>query len=144
MNDFIHRGQSLDPSKIIGLVHKMLEDPSCHYRDIPVKEYSKLSLDPLGFSSKEDIIIFSDAAFKAKEGYASFGFVMTLNDVIVDGGAIQRPKVVSSKEAEARAVLVALEKAWKNGFNRLRILTDAQEVVYALKGALIGPLTQLF
>ena len=94
-------------------------------------------------SSKEEIIIFSNAAFKAKEGYASIGFVMMLNDVIVDAGAIQGPKVVSSKEVEARAVLATLEKAWKNGFDRLRILTDTQEVVYALKGGL-GPLTQLF
>ena len=61
---------------------------------------------------------------------------MMLNDVIVDAGAIQGPKVVSSKEAEARAVLATLEKASKNGFDRLCTLTDAQEVVYALKGGL--------
>ena len=95
----------------------MLEDPSCHYRDIPVKKDLKLCLDPLAFSSKEDIIIFSDAAFKAKEGFASFDFVMMLNDVIVDTGAIQGPKVVSSKEAEARTVLAALKKARKNGLD---------------------------
>ena len=105
----------------------MLEDPTCHYRNIPLKKDLKLSLDPLGISSKEDIIIFSDVAFKAKEGYASFGFVMMLNDGIVDVGAIQGTKVVSSKEAEARIVLATLEKAWNNGFDRLRVLTDAQE-----------------
>ena len=61
---------------------------------------------------------------------------MMLNDVIVDAGAIQGPKVISSKETEVKAVLTTLEKAWKNGFYRLRVLTDAQEVVYALKGGL--------
>ena len=66
-NGFIHRGQSLDPSKIIGLVHKMLEDPSCHYRDIPVKKDLKLSFDSLGFSSKEDIIIFSDLPLRLRK-----------------------------------------------------------------------------
>eukprot|EP00268_Persea_americana_P008985 TRINITY_DN13535_c0_g1_i2.p1 TRINITY_DN13535_c0_g1~~TRINITY_DN13535_c0_g1_i2.p1 ORF type:complete len:141 (-),score=17.62 TRINITY_DN13535_c0_g1_i2:1004-1426(-) len=80
--------------------------------------------------------LFSDAAFKANEGYVSFGFVMMLNDVIVDVDAIKRPKVVSSEEAEAREVLAALGKAWKNGFDRLRILMDAQEVVFALKRGL--------
>ena len=54
----------------------------------------------------------------------------------MDAGAIQGPKVISSKEVEARAVLAALEKVWKNGFDRLRILMDAQEVVYALKGCI--------
>lgn len=50
---------------------------------------------------------------------------MKLNIVIVDVGAIQGPKVTSSKEAETRAVLSALEKAKKNGFERIRVLTDA-------------------
>ena len=74
-NDFIHRGQSLDPSKIIRLVHKMLEDPTCHYRDIPLEEDEKVSIGPLGISNKEDSIIFSDATIEAKEGFASFGLL---------------------------------------------------------------------
>lgn len=59
---------------------------------------------------------------------------MMLNGIIMDAGAIQGVKVVSSKEVEVRAVLDVLEKVWKNGFGRLRVLLDAQEVIHALKG----------
>ena len=56
-------------------------------------------------SLANDLMILLDAAFKDKGGLASFGYVMILNGVIVDAGAI-----TCSKDAEARPVLVALEK----------------------------------
>lgn len=65
---------------------------------------------------------------------AYFGYIMKLNNTTVDAGAIQRPKVTSSKEAETRAVLAALKKIRKNDFERVCILTDAKEAVQALKG----------
>ena len=47
----------------------MLEDPMCHYKVIPLKKDGRLSIGPTRISNKEDIIIFSGAAFKAKEWY---------------------------------------------------------------------------
>ena len=38
-------------------------------------------------ANKEEIIIFSDVAYKSEDGYTSFGFMMMLNGVIVDTGA---------------------------------------------------------
>lgn len=58
---------------------------------------------------------------------------MKLNNAIVDAGAIQGPKVTTSKKAEMRASLAALEKAKEIGFERVRVLMDAKEVVQDLK-----------
>lgn len=58
-----------------------------------------------------------------------FDFIIMINCVIVDVGAIQMSKVVSLKDTEMRLVLVALENALKNGFVRLYILLDAQGVI---------------
>ena len=60
---------------------------------------------------------------------SSFDFVMMLNGVIVDVGAIQRLQVVSWKEAEARSVLAALKKGLKNRFVRLCISLDIRGVI---------------
>ena len=76
-------------------------------------------------------MIVSDAAFKVKEGFSFFGFVMILNGVMANAGAIQRPKVASSKEAEERVVIATLEKARKFGVARICVLLDAKEVVLA-------------
>lgn len=57
---------------------------------------------PSLISIKEDVIVFPDVAYKAKEQFASFGFMMILNGVIVDASAIQGPKFIFSKEAEVR------------------------------------------
>lgn len=51
----------------------------------------------------------------------------------MDAGAIQGPKVISTKEPKARAVFARLDNAGKNDFLRLRILMDDKEVVQALK-----------
>lgn len=58
---------------------------------------------------------------------------MMLNGVIVDASPIKGPEAVSSKEAEPRVVLAALENARKNGFVGLHVLLDSQEVVKALR-----------
>lgn len=70
---------------------------------------------------------------------------MMLNVVIVDVGSIQGPKVVYSKEAEARwSILFALENAWKNSFVRLQSLVGYSKSGPSIKwGAMICPLTQL-
>lgn len=47
-------------------------------------------------------IIFSDATYKAKEGNASFGYIMKLNNAIVDAGALRGPKVTSSKKGRGK------------------------------------------
>ena len=65
-------------------------------------------------------MVFSDAAYKAKDEITSFGFVMVLNGIVADAGAIQGLEVASPKEAEARAVLAALEKAIKNDFDKIK------------------------
>lgn len=52
----------------------------------------------------------------------------------MDVGVIKASKVFSSKKAEARSILAALENAWKNVCIRPRILLDTREVVQALKG----------
>ena len=41
---------------------------------------------PKGTSTKEDVFIFFDAAFKAADGKSSFGFWMKLNVIIVGAG----------------------------------------------------------
>eukprot|EP00268_Persea_americana_P066258 TRINITY_DN8973_c0_g1_i4.p1 TRINITY_DN8973_c0_g1~~TRINITY_DN8973_c0_g1_i4.p1 ORF type:complete len:108 (+),score=7.69 TRINITY_DN8973_c0_g1_i4:1089-1412(+) len=67
-NDFFLRGQPLDPSKIIGSAHKMLQDPSCHYWQFSLRKDGDQSSVPTTISNKEDIITFMDAAYKTKEG----------------------------------------------------------------------------
>ncbi|XXG53836.1 hypothetical protein AAC387_Pa03g1865 [Persea americana] len=79
-------------------------------------------------------MVFLDAAFKAKDGITSSGFVMLSNGIVVDAGAIQGPEVASPKEAKVRAILIALKKARKNGFDKVCVLIDAKEVVHVLKG----------
>ena len=88
----------------------MLEDPTCHYMDLFLKKRRKLLIGPIGISYKEDIILFSVTVFKAKEGYALFGFVIMLNGVIVDAVAIQGPKVISLKEATFSCFVKGLEE----------------------------------
>lgn len=78
-------------------------------------------------------MIYSDAAYKANNKMTSFGFVMTLNGIIMDAGAIQGLKVASSKETEAMAVLIALEKVRGTDFDRVHVLVDAKKVMQALK-----------
>ena len=43
--------------------------------------------------SKEDVIVFLDVAYKAKEQFASFGFMMILTGVIVDAALSKGPKL---------------------------------------------------
>lgn len=40
--------------------------------------------------NKEDVIIFSDAAYKFEKGLASFGFMMMLNGSIMDVCAVHK------------------------------------------------------
>lgn len=62
---------------------------------------------------------------------------MMLNGVIVDVGSIRGPKVVYSKEAEARLpVLSVLEKSTKNSFVRLQSFVGRSKSGPSIKGGL--------
>ena len=63
------------------------------------------------------------------------GFVLISKRNIVCAGAIQGPKVFSSKEAEARAILLDFLKVTERGFSKACILSDAREVVQAINEA---------
>ena len=78
----------------------------------------KLNEVPRVISNKEDLVIFSDTAYKAKEGNSTFGYIMMLNGIIVDTGVIQI--------AEARAVLAVVERARRNNFGRAHVLLDTK------------------
>lgn len=78
----------------------------------------KLDEVPRVISNKEDLAIFSDIAYKAKEGNSTFGYSMILNDIVVDAGFIQI--------AEVRAVLASLEKARRNNFGKAHALMDTK------------------
>ena len=52
----------------------------------------------------------------------------------MDAGAIEEPKVASSKKAEARVVLAASAQERRNDFDKDHIFMDTKEVVQALKG----------
>ena len=112
----------------------MLHDPSSHYWQFSLRKHGDQSSVLTTISNKDDKITFMDAAYKTKEGWASFGYIMKLNGDIVGTGAIQGLKIDSAKEAEAKAILAALDKVRKNGFVRLRILMDEKEVVQGLNG----------
>lgn len=99
------------------LVNKMLQDPTSHGWDHPIWKDGTLVEVP-----KVIYMILLDAVYKAKDGITSFGFIMILNGIIVDTGAIKGPKVASLNEAEVRVVLTALEKARRNDFDRFRDL----------------------
>ena len=79
--------------------------------------------------SEKDVVIFSYAAYKATDGKASFGYVAMIKGVIVDAGDWNGPKVTSSKEAKARAVLAAIKRAIEKGFTWVHVLLNAKEVV---------------
>lgn len=110
----------------------MLEDPISHIGDHSTRKHERLLRSLKRSLTKEDLVIFSNAVYKAK-GNVSFGFIMVFNIIIVDAGTVQGPKVSSLKEVEAREVLVVLVKAGRKCFDKARILTDAKEVVQALK-----------
>ena len=81
-----------------------------------ISEYSRVI-------SNEELMIYSNAPFKANIEKATFGYVMISNGCIVDAGAYQRTKVASSKEAKTSEILVTLEKAKVK-----RLLQDACDV----------------
>ena len=83
---------------------------------------------------KKDVMIFSDAAYKATDGKASFGYVALIKGVIVDVGAWDGPKVASCKKTEAMAVLTGIKRPIENGFVRVHVWLDAKEMVQAIKG----------
>lgn len=58
-----------------------------------------------------DVVICSDVAFWTVDGKSSFGYIAMLKGSIVDACAWIGPKVASSKEAEAGAVLATLKKS---------------------------------
>lgn len=49
-----------------------------------------------------DPVIYSNAAFKASDEKATFGYILVLDGGIVDASASQKIKVSSSKEAKTR------------------------------------------
>lgn len=80
----------------MGLVHKMLEGPASYIGDHTTRKDGKLAEVPKVIFKKEDLVI-SNAAYKA-EGNASFRFIVKFNNIIVNAGVIQGPKVSSLKE----------------------------------------------
>ena len=84
-------------------------------------------------SKEEDIVIFSDAAFRAADGKASHGFSTILRGSMVNAGALQVQEF-SSKKAEASAILVALRRSKERGFLKVCVLSYCLEVVQALNG----------
>ena len=83
----------------------------------------------IGIPEEEDVLVFSDAAFRATHGKASYGFLVKSKGFILHASACQGPKVSSSKVAEARAVFFALMIAKAKGFPKVCILLDAKEEV---------------
>ena len=75
----------MDPSKIISLVKRMLEGPTILPKDSTEKRKGKTSEYPKVISN-EDLMIYSNVAFKANNGKMTFGYVMILNGGIVDAG----------------------------------------------------------
>lgn len=128
----------------MGIAHKILDGPTIDCGDLHIRIEVDLIVTPKAIPNKGDPVIFSDGAYMTKVGNASFGFIMKLNDVIVDASAIQGPKVASSKEAETRAVLATWEKARSNGFVRARVFTNYREVVQALKGDIDWSINHIF
>lgn len=83
-------------------------------------------------SNDQDLLIYSDATFKASDGKVAFGYVMVLRVVILDADACQGSKAASSKEAETRAILVDLRKGKGKCFNRVHMVSDVKDVVQLL------------
>lgn len=79
----------------------MLEGPTSHIGYHSTRKDGMLAEVPKVISNKEDLMIFSDAPYK-NVGNASFRFIMKFNNIILDSGAIQGPRVSSSNEAKTR------------------------------------------
>ena len=75
------------------------------------------------------MLVFSDAAFRAINGKASYDFLVKSKGFAFHAAACQGPKVFSSKEAEERAVCFAVMIAKAKGFPKVCVLLDAKEVV---------------
>lgn len=58
-------------------------------------------------------------------------------------GSLDGSKVSSSKEVEARVILVALSEAKMRGFPKAHLISDALEVVRAINGTRTGLLTPI-
>ena len=69
INDFIHRGWVLNPSKLTTTTQKIPENPIGIDRDISFKNdenISKVSKVPTVIPNKEDFIFFLDAAISLR------------------------------------------------------------------------------
>ena len=98
------------------------------------KERWKILPIPQVVPNENDVIVLSNAAFRIADDKTSFGFILNSKWNIACAGAIQGPYVFFSKEAEVRAILIALIKVKERGFLKACILSDAKEVVQAING----------
>lgn len=68
------------------------------------KERGKITKYPRAVFNYVDLVIYSNAAFKASDEKATFGYVLVLDGGIVDAGASRETKVSSSIEAKTRMI----------------------------------------
>lgn len=80
------------------------------------------------------LLFFSDAAFSSHNGEPAFEFAVYLNGNIYDVGASEGPGVSSTKMAETRATLFAIQKARDWGVSKVHFFADVVEVINAING----------
>ncbi|XXG66341.1 hypothetical protein AAC387_Pa05g3844 [Persea americana] len=98
------------------------------------QESSNLHQDLSFWYTMDKAQVFTDASCRTADGKASLGYVIWFDGFWVHAGFVDGPKVNSTKEAEARAILHALKEATLQGFSKIQLLSDAYEVIIAISG----------
>ena len=79
------------------------------------------------------VLIFSNATFRSDDK-ASSGWFLFFDGSIICAG-VGRDGCISSKEAETKAIPVALNRAKVLGIKRNQVLCNVMEVIQAINGS---------
>ena len=105
----LFRGTPLRPPRMILFVTRLVEGVKTHNDNFIQGAHKVLTSREI--SMKEDVLTFFWCGFREGLWRASFRLLMKFKGFIVDAWAYQGPKVISSKTAEMRAILLALSVA---------------------------------
>lgn len=138
INESLFKGAKLNPLSIFERIKNLLCLPTSDKLKIrDVQLHKDLRFGETIIIKKKDVEqVFSDATFnRGWHGNAIFDYLLWFTGSIICTGDIRGEGVASSKEAEKRAILVALIKAKQRGMKRVHFLSDANEVIRTIKGA---------
>lgn len=133
MNYFLFRSQPLDPFKSIGLVRWMLEGPTIFRKDMTEKRKEIIRESPTVISNDQDLLIYSDATFKASDGKSGFWLCYGPKWCYFRCRCLPRKWSCLFKRGRNKGNLVDLQKEKGKCFDRVHMVSDVKDAVHSLK-----------